>query len=51
MVAEKVNAEPVIVPLYVEGIPEVKDYFQLVDYWVQSLIKAARERGIYRGEQ
>jgi len=45
-VAEKVGAEPVIVPLYVGGIPEVKNYFQLVDYWVQSVRKAAKRAGI-----
>ena len=42
-VAAKVNAVPLIVPLYVGGVPEVKDYFQLVDYWVQGLLKAAKE--------
>ncbi len=47
-VAEKVGAEAVIVPLYVEGIPEVKDYFGLFDYWVGSLIKAAKKTGIYK---
>ena len=42
-VAAKVNAVPLIVPLYVGGVPEVKDYFQLVDYWVQGLLRAAKE--------
>ena len=41
-VAGKVNAEPVIVPLYVEGVPEVRDYFELMDYWVEKLLSATK---------
>ncbi|MCP4651888.1 MAG: zinc ABC transporter substrate-binding protein [Candidatus Omnitrophica bacterium] len=36
-VARKVNASPVIVPLYVGGREGVDDYFQLIDYWVDEL--------------
>lgn len=46
LVAGKVNAEAVIVPIYVGGIPEVDDYFELVDYWVESLLSAAKRAGI-----
>jgi ABC-type Zn uptake system ZnuABC Zn-binding protein ZnuA len=39
-VAERVNAVPVIVPLYVDGVSGINDYFELVDYWVDHLVKA-----------
>lgn len=45
-VAESVGAEAVIVPLYVGGIPEVHDYFELVDFWVDSILDAAKKAGI-----
>jgi len=45
-VANRVNAEPVIVPLYVGGAPGIDDYFQLVDYWIDGLLKAAKKKGI-----
>ena len=45
-VAESVGAEAVIVPLYTGGVPEVHDYFQLVDFWIDSLLKAAKKVGI-----
>jgi ABC-type Zn uptake system ZnuABC Zn-binding protein ZnuA len=45
-VAEKVAAEPVIVPLYVGGQKGVDDYFELTDLWVTSLLKAARKQGL-----
>ncbi len=32
-IAEKVNAEPVILPIYVGGVAGVNDYFELVDLW------------------
>ncbi len=41
-VAARVDAEAVVVPLYVGGIPEATDYFELVDHWVDELIRAAR---------
>jgi len=46
MVAKRVDAQAVLVPLYVGGVPEVKDYFQLVDYWIDALLKAARAGGV-----
>lgn len=45
-VANRVNAEPVIVPLYVGGAPGIDDYFQLVDYWIDGLLKAAKKKGV-----
>ena len=45
-VANRVNAEPVIVPLYVGGVPGVDDYFQLADYWIDGLLEAAKKKGI-----
>ncbi len=39
-IAEKIGGKAVIVPLSVGGVPEVKNYFQLIDYWI-SHIKAA----------
>lgn len=48
-IAYKVNARPVIVPLYVGGVPGVDDYFELVDHWVDNLIHAAKRVGLYKG--
>jgi len=45
-VAERVGADPVIVPLYVGGVTGVDDYFELVDYWVDGILNAARNRGV-----
>jgi ABC-type Zn uptake system ZnuABC Zn-binding protein ZnuA len=40
-VARRVDAVPVIVPLYVGGEEGVSDYFQLVDLWIERLVAAA----------
>jgi len=40
-VADRTGAKAVIVPLYVGGVPGIDDYFELVDYWTDGLIKAA----------
>jgi ABC-type Zn uptake system ZnuABC Zn-binding protein ZnuA len=45
-VADRVGAEPAIVPLYVGGAPGVEDYFHLVDYWIAQLLKAAEKKGL-----
>ncbi len=45
-VASRTNAEAVIVPLYVGGAADVDDYFELVDYWVDELLKAAEKKGL-----
>jgi len=44
-VASRTNAEAVIVPMYVSGTAGVDDYFQLVDYWVDQLLRAAQKKG------
>jgi zinc/manganese transport system substrate-binding protein len=40
-VARRVDAVPVIVPLYVGGEKGVDDYFRLVDLWVERMVAAA----------
>ena len=40
-VAGRVNATPVIVPLYVGGAQGADDYFALVDLWVGGLLRAS----------
>jgi ABC-type Zn uptake system ZnuABC Zn-binding protein ZnuA len=45
-IAERVNAEPVIVPLYVGGQKGIDSTFDLVDLWVNSLLEAARKKGV-----
>jgi len=50
MVASRVGAEPVIVPLYVGGDPEATDYFALVDLWIDRLLAAAEKAGMLSRE-
>ena len=50
-VAGRVGAEPVIVPLYVGGVPGVDDYFKLVDYWVDGILSAAASKGLLAGDK
>ena len=45
-VATRTNAEAVIVPLYVGGATGVDNYFELVDYWIEKLLKAAKKKNI-----
>ena len=45
-VAGRVDAEAVIVPLYVGGEEGVDDYFQLVDHWTNALVAAARKKDL-----
>ena len=47
-VASRTNAEAVIVPMYVGGASDIDDYFELVDYWVDELLKAAERKGLIR---
>ncbi|MBU0715517.1 MAG: metal ABC transporter substrate-binding protein [Verrucomicrobia bacterium] len=47
-VAARVNADPVIVPLYVEGEKGVESYFDLVNLWVERLLRAARNRQVIK---
>jgi len=46
MVASRVGAEPVIVPLYGGGAPEATDYFALVDLWIDRLLAGAQKAGM-----
>jgi len=45
-VATRTNAEAVIVPIYTGGAEGTEDYFKLVDFWVDGLLKAAEKKGI-----
>ena len=45
-VADRIDAEPVIVPLYVGGTREAGDYFQLVDCWLDGLLAAAAKKNV-----
>jgi len=45
-VASRTGAEAAIVPLYVGGADGTEDYFKLVDYWVDCLLKAAEKQSI-----
>ncbi|MBW1790714.1 MAG: zinc ABC transporter substrate-binding protein [Deltaproteobacteria bacterium] len=45
-VAARTDAEAVIVPIYVDGAEGTEDYFKLVDFWVDSLLKAAEKKDI-----
>jgi ABC-type Zn uptake system ZnuABC Zn-binding protein ZnuA len=45
-VADRTGAEAVIVPLYVGGRGDVRDYFELVDCWVDGLLSAAEKTGL-----
>lgn len=47
-VADKVGAEAVIVPLFVGGQEGINDYFELVDLWVNSLLKASKKQGLIK---
>jgi ABC-type Zn uptake system ZnuABC Zn-binding protein ZnuA len=45
-VAGRTDAEAVIVPLYVGGITDVGDYFELVDHWIDGLLGAAEKKNL-----
>ena len=45
-VATRTNAEAVIVPIYTGGAEGTEDYFKLVDYWVDGLLKAAEKKAL-----
>ncbi len=42
-IAEKIKGTAVVVPLSVDGVPDVQNYFQLMDYWTSHLLKAFQE--------
>jgi len=45
-VASRVNAEPVIVPIYTGGAAGTETYYHLIDYWIEALLKAAEAKGL-----
>ncbi len=47
-VANRTDAEAVIVPLYVGGVAGIDDYYELVDYWTDELLKAAEKKGLLK---
>jgi zinc/manganese transport system substrate-binding protein len=47
-VANRTDAEAVIVPLYVGGVVGIDDYFELVDYWIDGLLKAVQKKGLLK---
>ena len=49
-VANRVGAEAVIVPLYVGGSQGIDNYFELVDHWVDRLLKAAHKNGLIEAD-
>jgi ABC-type Zn uptake system ZnuABC Zn-binding protein ZnuA len=49
-VANRTGAKAVIVPLYVGGAKGVDDYFKLVDFWIEGLLKAAATKGLLKQE-
>jgi zinc/manganese transport system substrate-binding protein len=48
-IADRTGAEAVIVPLFVGGVPGTETYVQLVDYWIDGLVKAAKKTGFVSG--
>ena len=45
-IAERVDAEAIIVPLYVGGAEGFDEYYKLMDYWTDELLSAAQKKGI-----
>jgi len=45
-IAERVNAEAIIVPLFVGGLPEADSYFKMIDIWTDRLTQAAEKKGL-----
>jgi zinc/manganese transport system substrate-binding protein len=45
-VAERTGAKALISPLFVGGVPGTEDYFGLVDYWTDTLVRVAQEVGV-----
>jgi zinc/manganese transport system substrate-binding protein len=48
-VADRTGAQAVVVPLFVGGAPGTESYVQLVDYWINGLLEAARKTGLVSG--
>ena len=49
-VAARTGAQAVIVPLYVGGAAGAENYFELVDYWVDGLLNAAKKKNLLNSE-
>jgi hypothetical protein len=47
-VAARTDAEAVVVPIYVGGAEGTEDYFKLVDFWIDGLLKATEKTGILK---
>jgi len=47
-VAARTNAEAVIVPIYTGDAEGTEDYFKLVDYWIDGILRAAKKKGILK---
>jgi zinc/manganese transport system substrate-binding protein len=45
-IADRVDAEAIIVPLFVGGMPEADTYFKMIDIWTDRLIQAAKNKGL-----
>jgi ABC-type Zn uptake system ZnuABC Zn-binding protein ZnuA len=39
-ICDKVGAEPVIVPMFVDGAPGTENVFKLIDFWISKLNEA-----------
>ena len=47
-VAGRTHAEAVIVPIYVGGVVDTGDYFELVDYWIDGLLGTAEKKSLLK---
>ena len=45
-IAQRVDAEAIIVPLVVGGMPQADSYFKMIDIWTDRLIQAAQKKGL-----
>ncbi len=45
-IAQRVDAEAIIVPLFVGGMPQADSYFKMIDIWTDRLIQAAQKKGL-----
>lgn len=45
-IAERVDAEAIIVPLFVGGMPEADTYFKMIDIWTDRLTQTAEKKGL-----
>jgi zinc/manganese transport system substrate-binding protein len=50
-IAQKTGVKALFLPLSVDATPEVPDCFALIDYWIDSINKAVRDRGSLSSNQ